>query len=217
NLGPMVYLWGSRLVVDSSKIEELGLDLTTLFTSSPDTWEMEYTGVPLTAENTKPGKEDIIGRQSLGVLLSGQFPNPYENQPPPRWQDISDTTEISEDIETISPATARLMFIGSSEIFTDQFIPEPRFQRQRPPHAELIFKAVEGFTLSEDLLHIRSKAIQMRFLEETSPLAKILWRVFTILMVPVVIIAYGIVRMVLRRDRRRAYRRLLEQAGGGIR
>jgi ABC-type uncharacterized transport system involved in gliding motility auxiliary subunit len=216
NLGPMVYLWGSRLVVDSSKIEELGLDLTTLFTSSSNTWTMEYTGLPLTVENTRPGKDDIIGRQSLGVLLSGQFPDPYENQPPPKWHDISDTTEISEDIETLSAAPARLMFIGSSEIFTDQFIPEARFQRQRPSHANLIFKAVEGFTLSEDLLHIRSKAIQMRFLEETSALAKILWRVFTILMVPIVIIAYGVVRMVLRRDRRRAYRRLLEQTGGGM-
>ncbi len=216
NLGPMVYLWGSRLVIDSSRIEELGLDLTTLFTSSPNTWEMEYTGLPLTVENTRPNRDDIIGRQSLGALLSGQFPNPYENQPPPRWQDVLDTTEISGDAETLSAAPARLMFIGSSEIFTDQFIPEARFQRQRPSHAELIFKAVEGFTLSEDLLHIRSKAIQMRFLEETSALAKVLWRVFTILVAPIVIIAYGVVRMVMRRDRRRAYRRLLEQAGGGM-
>ena len=216
NLGPMVYLWGSRLVVDSSRIEELGLDLTTLFTSSSNTWEMEYTGAPLTAENTRPMKEDIIGRQSLGVLLSGQFPNPYENQPPPGWQDVSDTAQASEDVEILSAAPARLMFIGSSEIFADQFIPELRSRRQRPSHAELIFKAVEGFTLSEDLLHIRSKAIQVRFLEETSSIAKDMWRVFTILMVPVIIIAFGIIRMKTRRDRRKAYIRLLEQAGGGI-
>ena len=215
NLGPMVYLWGSPLVIDSSRVKDLGLDLTVLMTSSPNTWEMDYTGTPLTAESTRPTKEDIIGREPLAVLISGQFPDPYEGKPPPRWQDLPDTVAADTAVETSTPAPAKLMLIGSSEIFSDQFMPEGRMQMQRPPHADLLLKAIEGFTLSEDLLHIRSKAVQMRFLEETSPLAKVLWRIFTILLAPVIIVAYGIIRMVMRRDRRRSYKRLLEQASGG--
>jgi ABC-2 type transport system permease protein len=215
NLGPMVYLWGSRLVVDSSRVKDLGLDLTVLMTSSPNTWEMDYSGVPLTAESTRPTKDEITGREPLAVLLTGQFPDPYEGQPPPRWQDIPDTVEAEQAVESPTPSPAKLMLIGSSEIFSDQFMPEGRMQMQRPPHADLLLKAIEGFTLSEDLLHIRSKAIQMRFLDETSPLSKVFWRIFTILLAPAIIVAYGIIRMIMRRDRRRSYRRLLEQAAGG--
>jgi hypothetical protein len=109
------------------------------------------------------------------------------------------------------------MLIGDNEIFTDQFIRDGAYRGQRPAHEELLLKAIEGFALSEDLLHIRSKMIQIRILKETSPLAKIFWRIFTILLAPAVIIAFGVFRMVIRRDKRSAYRKLLEQAGGGVR
>lgn len=217
NLGPMVYLWGSALKIDREKIEEIGLDATTLISSSDDSWEMEFSGMPLTKANTRPMPEDISGSRPLAMILTGQFPDPYENQAPPAWHDLPDTVEQSSSVETKNPASAKLMFIGSSEIFTDQFIPESRYRGQWPSHEDLLLKAVEGFTLSEDLLHIRSKSIQIRFLGETSPLAKNLWRLFTILLMPVLIITYGIVRMLMRRDRRIAYRKLLEQASGGAR
>ncbi len=217
NLGPMVYLWGSGLKIDREKIEEIGLDATTLINSSDDTWEMEFSGMPLTQANTRPMPEDVLESQPLAVILTGQFPDPYENQAPPAWHDLADTVEQSSSVETVNPAPAKLMFIGSSEIFTDQFIPESRYRGQWPSHEDLLLKAVEGFTLSEDLLHIRSKSIQIRFLGETSPLAKNLWRLFTILLMPVLIITYGVVRMLMRRDRRNAYRKLLEQVGGGAR
>jgi len=217
NLGPMVYLWGSRVTVDKGKLDQLGLDTIVLISSSKETWEMSYSGIPLTAGNTRPAADEMIGSQPLAVLVSGQFPDPYQNQAPPRWQDLPDSVEATSVVETINPASAKLIFIGASEIFTDQFIPDGKYRGQWPPHEDLILKAVEGLTLSEDLLHIRSKSIQVRFLEETSPLAKNLWRLFTILLVPAAIIAYGVVRMLMRRDRRMAYRRLLDQAAGGAR
>jgi hypothetical protein len=108
-----------------------------------------------------------------------------------------------------------LLIIGGSEIFTDQFMPDAGYMGQRPPHQDLILKALEGFALSEDLLHIRSKIIQSRFLQETSAFAKIMWRLFTILLAPAIVIGYGVFRAMARRDRRKAYRRLLDQATGG--
>ncbi len=213
NLGPMVYLWGSALKIDSTKVNQLGLKFATLFTSSPKTWEVDYTGSPL-ATKTSDGQK-MIGRQPLGIILTGQFPFPYENQPVPKWQDQSDSIPSPTETQSVTKEPGRLMLIGCSEIFTDQFIPDARFQGQKPAHEDLILKAVEGFTLSEDLLQIRSKSVEQRFLKETSPAAKILWRIFTILLAPAIIIAFGIVRMYMRQDRRQAYRRLLEQAGGG--
>jgi hypothetical protein len=43
-----------------------------------------------------------------------------------------------------------------------------------------------------------------------------LWRIFIILLAPAVIIAFGVFRMIVRRDKRAAYKRLLDQAAGGV-
>jgi len=217
NLGPMVYLWGSSLEIDKNKIDELGLDITTLISSSDNSWEMDYTGIPLTRANANPSSADETRSRPLAVMLTGQFPDPYRGHSPPAWPDLADTIEQASGGQPANPAPSKLMIIGSSEIFTDQFIPESRYRGQWPSHEDLLLKAVEGFTLSEDLLHIRSKSIQVRFLDETSPLAKSLWRLFTILLAPAIIITYGIIRMLMRRDRRQEYRRLIEQASGGAR
>jgi hypothetical protein len=210
----MVYLWGSPLRVDDNKLNQLGLKSTVLFTSSPKSWETEYTGTtPLGAENTKPSA--YAGKLPLAIMVSGQFPDPYENQPAPKWQDEPDSVPASMQTSSIVKAPGKLMLVGASEIFDDQFIPGGDYQGQRPPHEDLLLKAVEGLTLSEDLLQISSKSVQVRFLKETSPLAKILWRLFTILLAPAAIITLGVARMLMRQKRRQIYRAMLEQSGGG--
>jgi len=215
NLGPMIYLWGSPLKIDEAKLSQLGLKEATLITSSPKSWTTDYTGAPLGADSYKPPPNSLVGRQPLVALVTGQFPNPYENQPPPRWQDEADSIASPAEPEFISKAPGKLLLIGASDIFSDQFIPGSPYQGQRPSHEELLLKAVEGLTLSEDLLQISSKVIPVRYLNETSALSKILWRVFTILLSPAVIITFGIVRMIARQNRRQAYRKLLESMGGG--
>lgn len=216
NLGQMIYLWGSPIKIDTNQIDKLGLKVSTLFTSSPRCWEVDNSGAPLSADDKNPAKHSMIGKQPLGILVTGQFSDPYENQPPPKWQDESDSLPGSTSPETITKAPGKLLLVGCSDIFTDQFIPASNFQGQRPAHEDLLLKAVEGLTLSEDLLQISNKSIQMRYLRDTSPSAKVFWWLFTILLSPAAIIAYGVTRMVMRKDRRQAYRRLLEQAGGGM-
>ncbi len=214
NLGPMVYLWGSPLRIDSGKLNSLGLTSTVLFTSSSKSWESEFSGGgPLNAENSKPGS--FIGKQPLAVMVTGQFPDPYENQAPPKWQDEPDSVPAPSMATSISKAPGKLLLIGASEIFSDQFIPGGDYQGQKPSHEDLLLKAVEGLTLSEDLLQISSKSVQVRFLKETSPIGKIFWRLFTILLAPAVIITLGITRMFMRQKRRQLYRAMLEQSGGG--
>lgn len=215
NLGPMVYLWGSPLKIDSTRIDQLGLKLSTLMTSSPGTWESDFSGVPLAGDAVNPDNNQMIGRQPLAIILEGQFPDPYLNQPPPKWQDLPDSVAAPTQPENVTAAPGKLMLIGDSEIFSDQFIPDASYTGQRPAHEELLLKAIEGFALSEDLLHIRSKMIQTRYLKETSPLAKVMWRIFIILLAPAIIIAFGVFRMIVRRDKRAAYKKLLEQAAGG--
>jgi ABC-type transport system involved in multi-copper enzyme maturation permease subunit len=213
NLGPMIYLWGSPIKIDQSRVGSLGLNAATLVSSSSKSWEVDYTGAPLGAESNKPAA--YAGKQPLAVMLTGQFPDPYENQSPPKWQDEADSIASLAMAQSYQKAPGKLMVVGCTEIFGDQFIPAGEYSMGRPSHEELLLKAVEGLTLSEDLLHISSKAVQMRYLKETSPLSKILWRSFTILLTPAVIIAFGVSRMLMRQKRRQLYRNMLIQAGGG--
>ncbi len=214
NLAPMIYLWGSPLKLDESKLNQMGLKASVLLSSSPKSWEIDFTGSPLSAEDYKPaGKE--TGKKPLAVLVTGQFPDPYENQTPPKWQDEPDSIMSQEPPVYIDKAPGKLLLVGCADIFADQFIPGAGYQGQRPAHEDLILKAVEGMTLSEDLLQISSKAVQVRFLKETSPVAKVFWRLFTILLAPAGIIAFGITRTVMRQKRRQIYRRMLEQVSGG--
>jgi ABC-type transport system involved in multi-copper enzyme maturation permease subunit len=214
NLGPMVYLWGSPLKLDQNKMKSLGLTEHTLITSSPKSWEVDFTGSPLGADSYKAPSYE--GKQPLAIMVAGQFPDPYEGQPPPKWQDEPDSVPASSQASYYQKAPGKLMVIGCSEIFSDQFVSSGDNQMGRMPHEELLLKAVEGMTLSEDLLNISSKAVQVRYLKETSPLAKILWRSFTILLAPAIIIAFGVVRMFMRQERRQTYRRMLEQTGVGV-
>lgn len=217
NLGPLVYLWGSPVKIDSTQIDRLGLKVSSLFSTSPRSWEEDFTGTPIPVGGKAPSGESNFKKQPLAVLVTGQFPDPYENQPPPKWQDQPDSIPAPMAAQPLAKAPGKLMLMGCSEIFTDQFIPNAQYQGQRPAHEDLILKAVEGLTLSEDLLQISSKSVQMRFLKETTPLSKVIWRIFTILLAPAIIIAFGVVRMIMRRDRRQAYRRLLDQASiGGV-
>jgi ABC-2 type transport system permease protein len=217
NLGPMIYLWGSPLKLDNNKISQLGLKANILFTSSAKSWEMDYSGSPLTVADYKPEGKTMIGKQPLAVMITGQFPDPYANQAAPKWQDESDSMQVAGSSPTsYGPnAPGKLLLVGCSDIFADQFIPGQGYQGQRPAHEDLLLKAVEGLTLSEDLLQISSKSVQMRFLKETSPIAKVFWQIFTILLAPAGIIAFGVIRMLMRKERRQIYRKMLEQVGGG--
>lgn len=189
----------------------MGLTAHTLITSSPKSWEIDFTGSPLGVDSYKPTA--YSGKQPLAVMITGQFPDPYENQPPPKWQDEPDSIASPSQPEFHPKAPGKLLVIGCSEIFADQFVSGGEYQMGRPSHEELMLKAVEGLTLSEDLLHISSKAVQVRYLKETSALAKILWRSFTILLAPAIIIGFGVIRMFMRQERRQTYRRMLEQTG----
>jgi ABC-type transport system involved in multi-copper enzyme maturation permease subunit len=211
NLGPMIYLWGSSLKIDKTKIGALGLNATTIISSSSRSLELDFTVGPLGDDSYKAAS--YSGKQPLMVMMTGQFPNPYDNQPPPKWQDEPDSVPASTTPDYYQKAPGKLLIVGCSEIFGDQFIPGAEYEMNRPSHEELLLQAVEGLTLSEDLLHISSKAVQVRYLNETSPLAKVLWRSFTILLSPAIIIAFGVVRMFMRQERRQTYRRMLEQTG----
>ncbi len=203
-VGGLLYLWGSYFDIDNEKLAELGLKEDLLFESSEQTWTVSSTGTPLTPADIDPNQNDIIGSKPLAVMISGQFPNAYENEPVPAWPGQSDSLAKPES-QTIEQAPGKLLLYGCSEMFSDQIL-------GAGSNALLFLNSVDALVLGDDLINVRTKMITQRFITETSAGAKMFWRFFVTILIPVILIVIGVMRYAMRKKRRETYQRLVSQA-----
>ncbi|RKX17839.1 MAG: hypothetical protein DRP26_06285 [Candidatus Zixiibacteriota bacterium] len=204
-ISSLLYLWGSGLKYDESKLSELGLDCKVLCTSSPRTWTVPFSAGALTPEDIDPKNHEMLGPQFLALLVTGQFPDAYENTPPPKWPGQSDTTGVNNEPVKIKKSPGKMILFGCGEMFSDQIV-------GAVGNALLMLNSVDALVLGNDLINVRTKMITTRFIDETTAAAKMFWRFFVIILVPLILIVIGIVRYMMRRQRREAYHRLLEQS-----
>jgi ABC-2 type transport system permease protein len=157
----------------------------------------------MSADDIDPRKHKLIGQQPLGIMVSGQFPDAFANMAPPKWP--GDTTAISPAMETFEKRPTKLILYGCGEMFADQII--GAFS-----NGLLVLNSVDALALGDDLISVRSKMMTERYIKETSAATKMFWRFFSTILVPLALIAMGIIRFMMRRQRRETYQRLLEQA-----
>jgi len=194
-----------HLDIDETKLAELGLDYNLLIESSPKTWMIPFTGSPIRPNDIDPGKQDIIGPRPLALMVTGQFPNAYENTAPPQWLGQSDTMAAVSEPESIAEAPGKLILFGSGEMFSDRIL-------GAAGNALLMLNSVDALVLGDDLINVRTKMLTQRFISETSAASKMFWRFFVTILVPLILIAIGIARFMMRRQRRETFQRLLEQS-----
>ena len=201
----LLYLWGSSLKIDEAKLGQLGLNKNVLFTSSDQTWTTSYAGTPLTPDNVDMRKNEVIGAQPLAVMVTGQFPNPYANSNIPAWPGVPDSAKIIMK-ENITSAPGRLILIGCGEMFSDQLI-------SAFGNGLLVLNSVDAMLLGDDLINVRAKQFTQRYIGETSAAAKVFWRFFVTILIPAVLIILGIARYIMRKNRREAYQKMINQVG----
>lgn len=204
-ISSLLYLWGSGLNYDDAKLSELDLDCKVLYTSSPKTWTVPFSAGALTPEDINPENHEMLGSQHLALLVTGQFPDAYENTPPPKWPGQSDTADVYTKPVKTEKSPGKLILYGCGEMFSDQIV-------GAVGNALLMLNSVDALVLGGDLINVRTKMMTMRFIDETTVAAKMFWRFLVIILVPLILIAIGIVRYLMRRQRREAYHRLLEQS-----
>ncbi len=198
----LLYLWGTALKPDKGKIEQIGLKAETLLNSSPKTWTVPFSGGFISGEDIDPKKHELIGPQPLGMLLTGQFPDVTSGKAVPQWPG---DTSAAVTAPPVTQKPAKVAIYGCGEMFADNVI-------GAFGNALLMLNTVDALTLGEDLINVRSKMITQRFIKETSAATKMFWRFVVVGLVPVILIAVGIVRFMMRRQRREIYQRLLEQS-----
>lgn len=210
-LSSLFYLWGTAIKINQEKVKSLNLKITTLLSSTKDSWTVPFRSGNLTPESLKPQPEGRRGPFPLAVMVEGQFPDAYEGRPVPSWP-VSETEgaepKSAESIpgSSVKPKPAKLILIGAASFLQKHLV-------RSGGHLNFFLNSVDVLTLGDELVSIRSKQPIDRSMGRVSSAAKVGWRFFVTLLVPILIAAIGTFRMFLRSQSKQNYLKVLEAAG----
>lgn len=199
-IGALFYLWGTPIDVDAAKLAAAGLECTTLMSSSDACWRLPWSEGPVTGEMIDPAGRAKLGAQPLAVLVEGAFPDTWAGRPAPAGAVATGA----------APRPGRLLLVGCAKMFDDSLIAAMQ-------NGLLLLNAVDYLAGSQALLSIRAKTMTERVIKPVDAQAKLFWRLFTVLLVPVGIAGYGVFRAGLRRKEAARYRESLRRAAADAR
>lgn len=200
-IGSLFYLWGTPVVTDAAKLAAAGLTGTTLMSSSDNCWQQPWSEGPITGQMINPAGQKMLGGQPLAVLVEGAFPDTWAGRAVPAWPGSGESGVPTP----VTPKPGRLLLVGCAKMFDDNVLGAMQ-------NGLLLMNGVDYLAGSQALLSIRAKALTERVIKPIDAQAKMFWRLFTVLVVPVLIAAFGIIRGGMRRKEAARYRESLRRA-----
>jgi len=201
-LGPILYLWGSALKLEDDKIKNLGLKKTVLLSSGQTSWLVPSNGGMLTKDDVSSFGKKMNGPFPLAVTLEGQFPDASKDAPVPAWEAEDGANNIpGEQLPPLKKESAKpgkLIVIGCSKMFEEELLKDTGSMN-------FFTNAVDALTLGGDLTRIRDHQAIARRVNLLSTVEKLWYRFLTIFLVPIVLIALGLARVVWRKKEKSDY------------
>jgi ABC-2 type transport system permease protein len=205
-LGGVLYLWGSSLETDGAKLSAAELKRTVLLSSSDRAWLISPPVKGLTRHDIDPDGKDLKPRL-LSVMLEGQFKDPQDGKPRPKWTPKIEMGPDGRPIPAMPdkpeaparPAKGKLILAGCGRMWQDGLIGTPSIG-----NTAFLLNCVDALTLNESLLQVRAKQPTDRSFEKPSDTTAIWWTLTTLLVVPILVIFAGLgiwMMRVRRRDR----------------
>ena len=198
-LEKLVLPWASSL--ELLPVEGDAIQVTALAKTSKFAWTTQspYNLDPGAPTNQFNPSGSTSNAYTVAAALSGVFKSFYAGKEIPSPEvDESDSDEtpksVSEDRETKTESEpTQIVVVGNS-----------KFLEQGRPGGPLFFlNAVDWLTLGEDLISIRSRAVTDRPLREVSESEKNFIRFICVFGIPLIVIAFGVLRYYLRRRAKR--------------
>ncbi len=204
-----LYLWGSALKIDRDKIKTQGLKAQTLLHSSKHSWTIPFQSGSLTPRELARNAKSVPGPFPLAVLAEGQFVDAFKGQKMPDWAPAETPADaavqkpgekIREDQKSqpLEMKPGKLLLMGAATPFQKQLM-------RSGGHLNFFLNAIDVLTLGDALIGIRSKGQVSRTLPKIPAPAKVAWRLFVMLLMPVVIALLGFVRAFMRRRTKQVY------------
>ncbi len=202
-LGDMLYLWGTGLALEQSKLNERGFKVTTLVETTDEAWTMPPDG-NLRDYIARDGQS--FGRFPLVALIEGQFDDRYGGRERPKWPPKIEMSPggrprpAPPDLPETPLVTApgKLLLAGSSRMWQNGIV-------RSPANGNLLLNSVAALTLDPALLTVRSKKPTPRSFPEASSMTALFGRGVPLVLVPLLIIAFGLIVGVLRMRARESW------------
>ncbi len=197
-ISALLYLWGSHLDLDDSKLAEHQLERTVLFTSSGRTWTEPFSEGIMAGSLFRPDGKEITPHLPLAVELSGRFPDAFAQTGVPEWPAApapgaeDELPPPADDVAPLMREPARVVVVGCAKMFDDM-----AFGAGQNPL--FLLNAVDSLVHGQALVSIRSKMLTQRVIRPVSDGEKVLFRLFTIVMIPVALVIFGLTRASRRR------------------
>ncbi|MEN8007059.1 MAG: GldG family protein [Candidatus Krumholzibacteriota bacterium] len=213
-IGAVFYLWGTPVLSDLDKTAAHGLQVTDLIRSSDHVWSETWTEGPVTSAMLNPEGRSLDGAQPLAVMVQGTFPDTFEGRDVPAWPAAGNPEAVDDPLAQgpaapapVDPQPGRLFLIGSAKMFDDNILAAGQ-------NALLLLNAVDYLAGSQDLLNIRSKTLTQRVIKPVEAREKLIWRISGVLLVPVLLAVFGILRAGMRRKEAARYRETIRHTTG---
>ena len=212
NLSTLFYLWGTSVDIQYDKVNSQGLKVNTLLHSSENSWLMPFKMNPLGPQDFVRMPESKRGPFPLAIMAEGQFADAFSGKPVPDWPkeekpaaEAGAEADKKEDkaVESpkpgpVTPAPGKLILTGAASMFQKNLV-------RGGGHLNLFMNIVDALTLGDELVTIRSKRPSDHSIGRVSAGAKIGWRFFVSIIIPILIAAIGTFRMILRRRSKQNY------------
>ena len=195
NLESLVLPWTSSLTVLEEKPDTI--TVTPLARSTPLSWIRQgFYSLDPQQRFVTPGME--TASYILSLVASGTFSSFFKDKPVPVAEetDASDQAAPSTDTIKQSPDT-RFVLVGNSRFINNDMITQ--FQDNQV----FLLNIIDWLTLGEQLIGIRSRGVTDRPLMETTEYSKTIIKTANMLLIPLLVIIFGLTRFYLRRRNRR--------------
>ena len=194
NLESLVLPWTSSLTVLEEK--PATVTITPLASSTPVSW-LRKGFYSLDPQQRFLSPETETESHTLILAASGTFTSFFADKPIPVVEQADAAPQVSPDTETlkVSPDT-KFVLLGNSRFIDNDIITQ--FQDNQV----FLLNIIDWLTLGDKLIGIRSRGATDRPLKETTEYTKTLIKAFNMIVIPLLIIFFGLVRFYLRKRRR---------------
>jgi len=181
HLKRVYFVKASPLAVDGAKTGAAGIEKKTLVTSSRDSWLV----TSITPWAMYPPEEHERSSYDLAVMLSGRFSSYFSGKPLPKFEPDARAGQGAAGAKISVPSfvergvkAGKVIVVGSSEITRFDYQGDQRGLAR--PNAVFVQNIIDYVNGNYDMPEMRSKGLEMNPLHEDNPLANLIRSMFNI-------------------------------------
>lgn len=186
-VGSLFYLWGSA--IEKQAPLPAGLTYTPLFYSSRESHLSAFPqGERMSFADMREAPVLENGPFNLGMVVEGVFPDAYEGQPIPAWDEEAPAAAETKEVETdVKPG--KLILMGAATVFQNNLM-------QGSGHYHLAMNILDTLTFGDDLIGVRAKHMIDRTMPKISRQEKLVWRLVVAFFVPFILVILSLYRVI---------------------